>query len=84
MAHVRILASPHLLQSFCQWKNCNSTNQHRLELIYKTFQDFDTGKFAIQQFNGEWRKLDFPLSVLLQVLKAFAIEYLVIQQINSV
>ena len=27
--------------------------------------------------------LDFPLSVLLQVLKAFAIEYLVIQQINS-
>ena len=67
-----------------KWKIINSTNQQRFELIYKKFQAFASGKFAIQQFNGEWRMLDFQLRGLLQVLKSFAIVYLVIQQINSV
>ena len=52
MAHVRILASPHLLQNFCQWKNCNSTNQQRLELIHEIFQVFASGKLSIQQINS--------------------------------
>ena len=37
----------------------NSTNQQRFELVYKKFQAFASGKFAIQQFNGEWRMLGF-------------------------
>ena len=56
---------------FFMWKIINSTNQQRFELVYKKFQTFASGKFAIQQFNGEWCMLDFPLSVLLQVLKSF-------------
>ena len=77
MTHVRILASPHLLEklqfnkstafgthtlnfsSFCKWKIINSTNQLTFEIVYKKFQAFASAKFAIQQFNGEWRMLGF-------------------------
>ena len=44
---------------FFKWKMINSTNQQSFELIYKKIQAFASGKFAIQQFNGEWGMLGF-------------------------
>ena len=57
--------------SFCKWKIINSTNQQRFELIYKTFQAFASGKFAIQQFNGEWCILDIKEICNSQLLQSF-------------
>ena len=48
MRHVSFLTST----CTCQWKNCNSTNQQRLELIHEIFQVFASGKLSIQQINS--------------------------------